>query len=73
MVKKSALPSFMNNQALRLIFFGGKGGVGKSTLACAAGVYLAENKPKKKVLIISVDPSHSLKDIFSQALGSQPT
>ena len=72
MLKRYAFPSFLNNQALHLIFFGGKGGVGKTTLACASAVYLAQNKPNKKVLIISVDPSHSLKDVFSQAVGGKP-
>lgn len=65
MFKKKAFSSFLNNQALRLIFFGGKGGVGKTTIACAAAVYLVKNKPNKKVIIISADPSHSLGDIFT--------
>ena len=65
--------NFLNNQALRLIFFGGKGGVGKTTLACAAGVYLAKNKPDKKLLIISVDPSHSLSDNFGTEIGDRVT
>ncbi len=48
----------------RLILFGGKGGVGKTSIAASAAVYAAKNG--KKTLIISSDPAHSIKDVFEQ-------
>ncbi len=45
----------------RLLFFGGKGGVGKTTMANATGVALA--KQGKKVLVVSTDPAHSLSHL----------
>ena len=45
---------------LRILLFSGKGGVGKTSLAAATGVHLAE--AGKRTLIMSVDPAHSLAD-----------
>lgn len=45
---------------LRLIFFGGKGGVGKTTCASAAAIYFALHG--KKTTLLSSDPAHSLSD-----------
>jgi len=47
---------------MRIIFFAGKGGVGKTTLAAATGLKAAQQK--KKTIIISLDIAHSLSDIF---------
>ncbi|MHA1649946.1 MAG: ArsA family ATPase [Candidatus Helarchaeota archaeon] len=47
-----------------LILFGGKGGVGKTSIAASASVFTA--KRGKRTLIISSDPAHSLQDIFEQ-------
>jgi len=47
---------------LRILLFSGKGGVGKTSLAAATGVHLAE--AGKRTLIMSVDPAHSLADSF---------
>ena len=47
---------------MRIIFFAGKGGVGKTTLAAATGLRAAQNG--KKTIIISLDVAHSLSDIF---------
>ena len=55
-------PSFLIDPALSLICFGGKGGVGKTTSAAAAALYLAKNNPQKRILLASVDPAHSLMD-----------
>jgi arsenite-transporting ATPase len=58
------LADLLNSESRRLILFGGKGGVGKTSLAAAAAVYTAEIG--KKTLIISSDPAHSLGDVFEQ-------
>jgi arsenite-transporting ATPase len=50
----------------RLVFFGGKGGVGKSTLACATALRLSE---REKTLLVSIDPAHSLSGILGVQVG----
>ncbi|MCR4291626.1 MAG: ArsA family ATPase, partial [Candidatus Kuenenia sp.] len=55
-------PSFLTNPELSLICFGGKGGVGKTTSAAAAALYLADTNPQKRILLASIDPAHSLMD-----------
>lgn len=47
-----------------LTFFLGKGGVGKTTVSAAYAIRLAAKHPKKKVVLISTDPAHSLADVF---------
>ena len=56
----------------KLIFFGGKGGVGKTTMACATAIKMAELYPEKKVLLFSIDPAHSLADCLELPLGDDP-
>ncbi len=53
----------------RLILFGGKGGVGKTTCAAATALQLASNG--KITLIISSDPTPSLSDIFEMSIGDK--
>ena len=48
----------------RILFFGGKGGVGKTT--CAAAVALAASREGRRVLLVSTDPAHSTSDIFER-------
>ncbi|MCX6347742.1 MAG: TRC40/GET3/ArsA family transport-energizing ATPase, partial [Actinobacteria bacterium] len=55
----------------RYIFFTGKGGVGKSTIACTTSVYLAEKG--LKTLIVTTDPASHLQDIFEQEITHTPT
>ena len=59
----------LKEDALKLILFGGKGGVGKTTCASSAGLYLA--KEGFKTLVISTDPAHSLADSLGQKIGDQ--
>lgn len=57
-----ACPSFLNvDSSLKLIFFGGKGGVGKTTCACATALQLASCHPGGKYLLVSTDPAHCLR------------
>ncbi len=51
----------------RLVFFGGKGGVGKSTLSCAVALRLSQID---KTLLLSVDPAHSLSGILGMPVGN---
>ena len=69
----SKLPSFLANENLRLIVFGGKGGTGKTTSAAATALYLAKLRPEKRVLVISLDPAHSLGDSFGCSIGATKT
>ena len=58
------LQELMDSPDRHLILFGGKGGVGKTSLAASAAVYCAIQG--KKTLITSSDPAHSLADVFEQ-------
>jgi arsenite-transporting ATPase len=49
---------------VRILLYSGKGGVGKTSVAAATGVHLAEMG--KRTLVISVDPAHSLSDAFDR-------
>lgn len=51
------------------IFFTGKGGVGKTSLACATAVTLADSG--KKVLLVSTDPASNVGQVFDQKIGHQ--
>ena len=57
----------------RLILVGGKGGVGKTTVAGAIAWGIAERHPDCKIRVISIDPAHSLGDVLSSQLGHEPT
>ncbi len=55
----------------RFVFFSGKGGVGKTTMACATAVGEAERG--RKTLIVTTDPASNLADVFEQPIGHQVT
>lgn len=57
----------------QFIIFGGKGGVGKTTVSAASAVALAANNPDKKILVFSTDPAHSLSDSFAFPVGDKVT
>jgi arsenite-transporting ATPase len=52
------------------IFFSGKGGVGKTTMAATTAVYNA--KQGKRTLLVSTDPAGNLGDIFERSIGTEP-
>ena len=53
----------------RLVIFGGKGGVGKTTAASSYALAVAEEDEEARVLIFSTDPAHSLSDSFDEEVG----
>jgi arsenite-transporting ATPase len=55
----------------RYLFFTGKGGVGKTTIASAVAVALAD--AGKRTLVISTDPASNLDDVFGVQAGPEPT
>ena len=56
----------LESKELRMIIFGGKGGVGKTSCSLACAIGLAE---KFKTLVISTDPAHSISDSLCQEIG----
>lgn len=54
----------------RFLFFTGKGGVGKTSLACATAIALADKA--KKVLLVSTDPASNLDEVLGQGLNGIP-
>lgn len=67
-----SLPDFILEQR-KLILVGGKGGVGKTTVAAAIALNLSQQHPDRKIRVISIDPAHSLGDAFGTQLGHEPT
>jgi len=55
----------------RVLFFTGKGGVGKTSVACSTAVKLAD--AGKRVLLISTDPASNLDEVLGVRLGNAPT
>lgn len=52
-----------------LVLFGGKGGTGKTTCAAAAAIEAASRRRDRRVLLLSVDPAHSLADVLGTPIG----
>jgi arsenite-transporting ATPase len=55
---------------MKILFFTGKGGVGKSTMSAAGAWQLSQ---KSRVLLVSLDPAHNLGDIFNVTLNQKKT
>ena len=62
--------SDLSHKNLRFILFGGKGGVGKTTMASASAIHLAK---ARKTLIFTTDPAPSLGDSLEERLSNEPT
>ena len=56
-------------QPPRFLFFTGKGGVGKTSIACATAIQLAE--AGKRVLLVSTDPASNVGQVFGVSIGNQ--
>lgn len=64
---------YLLEKNLKLIIFGGKGGVGKTSIASATALQLARHNKEKRVIIFSTDSAHSLSDSFNQHIGNNIT
>lgn len=68
------LPSLSDflSEGRQLAIVGGKGGVGKSTVAAAIAFAMAQRHPDSKIRVVSIDPAHSLGDAFGLNLSHEP-
>ena len=64
------MTSFLE-QPSRYLFFTGKGGVGKTALACATAIRLAD--AGKRILLVSTDPASNLDEMLGVPLTQRPT
>ena len=62
--------STLVEQPTRILFFTGKGGVGKTSAACATAIGLAD--AGKRVLLVSTDPASNLDEVLGVALAGSP-
>jgi arsenite-transporting ATPase len=64
--------AFILHPSVRYFFFGGKGGVGKTTVASAAALHLLDHaRAQERILLFSTDPAHSLSDSLGVEIGDQ--
>lgn len=59
------------NKPPRFLFFTGKGGVGKTSIACATAIQLAE--ADQRVLLVSTDPASNVGQVFGISIGNKIT
>ena len=53
-----------------ILIYGGKGGVGKSSISASTAVYLSQSLKSKKILLVSFDIAHNLSDLFDRPIGN---
>lgn len=71
MIEKSMLQYMREKPRLKYVFFGGKGGVGKTVLAGTAALWAA--RQGKRTLLASTNPVHSLSSLLDQNVFGKPT
>jgi arsenite-transporting ATPase len=71
MIEKSAKDFVAEHHGLKYVFFGGKGGVGKTVLAGAAALWFA--RQGRQTLLASTNPVHSLSGLLDQDVFGKPT
>ncbi|MCC5873492.1 MAG: ArsA family ATPase [Gammaproteobacteria bacterium] len=69
-LRRTPPPDAATENTADLTFFGGKGGVGKTT--CATAWALQHAGPQNRTLLISTDPAHSLGDLLGRRLSTEP-
>lgn len=71
MLEKNMRQYLLENPRLKYIFFGGKGGVGKTVLAGTAAIWAAQQG--KRTMLASTNPVHSLSSLLDQDVFGKPT
>ena len=70
-IEKSMVQYFNDIPTMKFIFFGGKGGVGKTVMAGVTAMWFAQQG--KKTILASTNPVHSLSGLLMQNVYGQPT